>query len=58
MTGSLGFEISEVLLVKKIYLSYDVAVVQKITLCHKNHMSTPVTTLWHVHVTSLTRPCL
>ena len=35
-------------------LSLDVAVVQWITLCHKNRMTTRVTKLWWVHVTSLT----
>ena len=35
-------------------LSYDVAVIQWITSCHKNHMTTRVITLWRVDVTSLT----
>ena len=35
-------------------LSYDVAVIQWITLCHKNHITTQVKTFWRVHVTSLT----
>ena len=35
-------------------LSYNVAVIQWITSCHKNRMTTRVITLWHVHVTSLT----
>ena len=35
-------------------LSYDVAVIQWITSCHKNRMTTRVITLWHVHVASLT----
>ena len=35
-------------------LSYDVAVIQWITLCHNKHMTTRVITLWRVHVTSLT----
>ena len=37
-----------------IILSYDVAVIQWITSCHKNRMTTSVVTLWRVHVTSLT----
>ena len=36
------------------YLSYDVAVNQWMTLCHKNCMTTRVITLWHVCVKSLT----
>ena len=35
-------------------LSYDVAVIQCITACHKNRMTTRVITLWRVDVTSLT----
>ena len=35
-------------------LSHDVAVIQWITSCHKNRMTTRVITLWRVHVTSLT----
>ena len=35
-------------------LSSDVAVIQWITLCHKNGMTTRVIALWHIHVTSLT----
>ena len=35
-------------------LSYDVAVIQSITACHKNGMTTRVITLWRVDVTSLT----
>ena len=35
-------------------LSYDVAVVQWITSCHKYCMTTRIITLWHIHVTSLT----
>ena len=35
-------------------LSYDVAVIQWITSCHKNHMTTRVITFWRVDVTSLT----
>ena len=31
---------------------YDVAVIQWVTSCHKNHMSARVITLWRVHVTS------
>ena len=38
----------------KINLSYDVAVIQWITSCNKNHMTTRVITLWRVNVTSLT----
>ena len=38
-----------------IYISsYDVAVMQWITSCHKNRMTTRVMTLWRVHVASLT----
>ena len=36
------------------FLSYDVAVIQWITSCYKNRMTTRVITLWRVHVTSLT----
>ena len=36
------------------FLSYDVAVIQWITSCHKNRMTTRVITLWRVDVTSLT----
>ena len=39
---------------RKQHLSYDVAVIQWITSCHKNRMTTRVITLWRVHVTSLT----
>ena len=35
-------------------LSNDVAVIQWITPCHENRMSTRVITLWRVDVTSLT----
>ena len=35
-------------------LSYDVAVIQWITSCHKNCMITRVITLWRVDVTTLT----
>ena len=35
-------------------LSYDVAVIQWITSCHKNRMTTRVITLWREYVTSLT----
>ena len=38
----------------KKFLSYDVAVIQWITLCHKSGMTTRVITLWRVHVMSLT----
>ena len=34
--------------------SCDVAVVQWILSCHKNHMTTRVITLWPVYVTALT----
>ena len=37
-----------------INLSYDVAVIQWITSCHKNRMTTRVITHWREHVTSLT----
>ena len=36
------------------FLSYDVAVIQWITPCHKNRMTTRVITLWRECVTSLT----
>ena len=36
------------------FLSYDVAVIQWITSCHKNRMTTRVITLWRGDVTSLT----
>ena len=39
---------------KKTVLSYDVAVIQWITSCYKNRMTTRVITLWRVDVTSLT----
>ena len=42
------------LALKLIFISYDVAVIQWITSCHKNHMTTRVITLWRVDVTSLT----
>ena len=32
--------------------SYDVAVIQWITSCHKNRMTTGYITCWHVQVTS------
>ena len=32
-------------------LSYDVAVIQWITSCYKNRMTTRVITLWRIHVT-------
>ena len=35
-------------------LSYDIAVIQWITLCHINSMTSQVTTLWGIEVTSLT----
>ena len=35
-------------------LSYDVAIIQWITSCHKNSMTTRVITLWRVNVTTLT----
>ena len=35
------------------YLSYDVAVIQWITSCHKNRTTTRVIKLWRVCVTSL-----
>ena len=38
--------------------SYDVAVIQLITSCHKNRMTTLVITLWRVHVKSLTTSVL
>ena len=36
------------------YLSFEIAVNQWITSCHKNRMATRVITLWRVHVKSLT----
>ena len=36
------------------FLSYDVSIIQWITLCHKNHTTTSVIILWRVDVTSLT----
>ena len=36
------------------FLSYDVAVIQWITSCHKNRMTARVITLWRVYVTSMT----
>ena len=40
--------------INKLYLSYDVAVNQWITSCHKSRMTTRVITLWRVCETSLT----
>ena len=37
-----------------LYLLHEVAVIQWITSCHKNHMATRVITLLSVRVTSLT----
>ena len=37
-----------------IILSYDIAVIQWITSCHKNRMSTRVITLWRIYVKPLT----
>ena len=34
-------------------LSYEVAVIQLVTSCHKHRMTTGVITLWRIHVTSL-----
>ena len=45
----LGFNV-----VDKLYfffLSYDVAVIQWLTSCDKNRMTTRYITFWHVHVT-------
>ena len=41
-------------IVYNFFLSYDVAVIQWITSCHKNRMTSRVIILWHVHVTPLT----
>ena len=41
-------------LIYNINLSYDLAVIQWITSCHKNRMTTCVITLWRTNVTSLT----
>ena len=35
-------------------LSFDVAVIQCITLCHKNHMITHVLAFWHIYAMSFT----
>ena len=40
---------------KEILFSYDIVVIQWITSCHKNRMTTRVITLRRVHVMSLTR---
>ena len=42
-------------LIPEMFLSYDVAVIQWITSCYKNHMTARVITLGRVHVTSLTK---
>ena len=36
------------------FLSCNIVVIQWITSCHKNHMTTRVITLWRIYVTSLT----
>ena len=36
------------------FVSYDVAVIQWITWCHKKHMTTSVITLWRKDITPLT----
>ena len=41
-----------------LHLSFDVAVIQWITSCHKNRMTTRVISLWRVHITSLTTSML
>ena len=51
MLPTLVFKTGEVLHV----LSYDVALNQWITSCHKNHMTTRVITLWRERITSLTK---
>ena len=35
-------------------LSFDVAIIQCITLCHKNHMTTHVLAFWHIYAMSFT----
>ena len=40
--------------IDKTHISYDVAIIQWIMLCHKNRMTTHEITLWGVQVTSLT----
>ena len=40
-------------LISHVNYIYDVAVIQWITSCHKNHMTTRVLTFWRVNVTSL-----
>ena len=39
------------------FLSYEIAIIQWITSCHKDYMATRVIILWCVHVTSLTSAC-
>ena len=46
--------LSLVLVLIYIHLSYDVAVLQWIRSCHKNHMTTRVLTFLREYVTSLT----
>ena len=41
-------------LIKRLYLSYGITIIQWIMLCHKNHMTTHVITLKRIHVKSLT----
>ena len=53
-TSSLKYSWKKKESMSKFNLSYDVAVIQWITSCHKNHMTTHVITLWRVCVMSLT----
>ena len=39
---------------QEIFSSHDIAVIQWITSCHKNRITTRLITLWRVHITSLT----
>ena len=43
----------EILTKSILLLSYNVAVFQWITSCHKTHMTTRVITLWHVHMSTM-----
>ena len=48
-----GFFLAASIAMKYTVLSYDVAVIQWITPCHKNRINTRVITLWRVQVTPL-----
>ena len=45
---SLLFAYNTYLSISQMYLSYDVTVIQWITSCHENRLTTHVITLWHV----------